>query len=612
MPKDGRAGRRTDGRFWRWSLAACVCLAPGSLSAQVDTARADTTRAPADTIDAYQMLVAGQEDAQTLARKFPRSGLERLLPPFGRIVLPRDSIDFINGETLGDVLATIPGIYLWRGGWIGSPEVPNYFGRGATSVEYIVDGIPWVAMGPDSLALDPSFLPIGLIDRIELEPLPGLLRVHLMLRNHDVLAPRTRLVVARGTQDQARYEGLIEKRFRSGFGFGLGAEYSVRDAPNQASGDFSNSIGWIQTDWVPSRNFGVQLRYLLHAPDRTRTLTRTEPADTLIRPVNGTRGDFTARVFLGGSNEGRLGPRADLSFTNTTWASDSLNQDRWQAGLVLSNRSRTTSLEASAFLGSRWTRMDTRVIAGWSPSGLVSTSVEGAYQRYQSERDGRWLAVRAGLALPLRFTVAGTWRLGDFVDHPSVLTDRDQRISDRQLSLTFEPFRAFSAHASYTRLAAFRPTGMWAFAQIDSIAPNEPTQWMVLGGRLSPRQWLTVSGWYHHPIDSLVEGTPPNHSLVELAIRSKFLRTFPSGIFDIKLAATVENWGTGVIGRDFEGNPVTLKGSTIFRALAQMQLAGVIVYFDRSNLLNTDLPFVPGLPIPSNVYSFGIRWGFLN
>jgi hypothetical protein len=134
----------------------------------------------------------------------------------------------------------------------------------------------------------------------------------------------------------------------------------------------------------------------------------------------------------------------------------------------------------------------------------------------------------------------------------------------------------------------------------------------MLGGRVAPRQWLTVSGWYHHPTQVMPEGVPPNHSLVELAIRSKFLRTFPSGIFDLKLAATMENWGTGVIGRDDEGNPVTLKGATFFRALAQLQLAGVIIYFDRSNLLNTNLPFVPGLPVPSNSYSFGVRWVFLN
>lgn len=614
MPNGGRAGGRPDRRAGGLCfpiLALLALLVPAELGAQVDTARADTLQAPEDTIDAYRLMMAGEEAAQTRVRTFPRIGQERLLPPFGRIILPRDSIDFINAETLGDVLATIPGVYLWRGGWIGRPEMPNYFGRGATSVEYVIDGVPFVPIGPDSLAHDPSFLPIGLIDRIEIEPVPGLLRVHLMLRNHEVLAPRTRVVVARGTQDQARYEGLIEKRFRSGLGFALGVEYAVRDAPNPAAGDFGNSLGWLQGDWVPTRGFGVQLRYLITAPDRSPTLHQ-ETSDTLVRPVVGTRGDFTARVFLGGGGEEGLGPRADLVFGNTTWSSDLFSQDRWQAGVMASHRARTFNLGGSAFLGSRWTTLDTRVNAGWSPVEPFSLAVEGAYQEYEEERDGRWLLGRAGLSLPLGLTLSGSWRIGDVVQQPSVLTDRDQKISDREVTVGFEPLRLIGARASLTRLAAFRPTGMWAFAHLDSIAPSEPTRWLTVGGRISPRQWLTVSGWYNHTLETLPEGTPPDHSLIELAIRSKFLRTFPSGIFDLKLAATMESWGTGVLGRNPLGEPVTLKGATFFRALAQLRLAGVIVYFDRSNLLNTTLPFVPDLRVPANVYSFGIRWAFLN
>jgi hypothetical protein len=99
---------------------------------------------------------------------------------------------------------------------------------------------------------------------------------------------------------------------------------------------------------------------------------------------------------------------------------------------------------------------------------------------------------------------------------------------------------------------------------------------------------------------------------VQAAVRSKFLRTFPSGIFDLKLAMTMESWGTGVLGRDTAGTAVRLKGATIFRGLIQMQLSGLILYWDRSNLLNSDLPYVPGLPMPRNVSVYGVRWVFLN
>ncbi len=599
---------------WKAGAALAAVMAAGPVQAQVDTARADTTRAPGDTVDAYTLLVRGQEDAQTYVRVFPRTGQQRLLPRLGRIVLPRDSIDVINAQTLGDVLATIPGVYLWRGGWIGRPELPNYFGRGATAVEYWIDGVPYIPIGPDSLATDPTFLPLGLLDRIEIEPSPGRLRVHLMLRNHEVLAPRTRVAVARGDFDQARYEGLIEKRFRSGLGFALGVEYLLADGPGgDASGEFSNSLAWLQSDWVPSNRFGVQLRYLRGGPDRTRTLTREEPIDTLIRPLNGTRTDFTARLFLKGRDSlPGLGSRADLIYSRTSWSGDGLEQDRWQVGLLLGTRGRVHSLESRTFYGSRWTRLDTRLNAGFAPTDFASAAVEGVYQTYDDSRSGKWITARAGLSLPLGLSLAGSWRLGSAVDQPSVTADSAQDLSDRDLAVAWTPITAATLRASYTRLAAFRPAGMWAYAQVDSIAPSAATEWVVVGGRLAPRQWFTVSGWYHHPLGGIAEGTPPNHSMVEAAIRSKFLRTFPSGIFDLKIAVTMESWGTGVLGRSSDGEPVTLKGSTFFRGLLQMQFGGFIIYYDRGNLANADLPFVPGLPIPRNVASYGIRWVFLN
>lgn len=593
-------------------------MAPSGATAQVDTARAraDSVRADslrADSTDAYTVIVRGREDAQTRVRTFPRTTESNtLLPPFARIVIPRDSIDYMNAATLGDVLGTVPGVYLWRGGWTGRPEVPNYSGRGATSVEYFVDGVPWTPMGPDSLAVDPSQLPIGLLDRIEIEQYPGLLRVHLFYHQHDVLAPRTRIAVSRGDFEQARYEGLIEKRWKSGFGFGLGIEYRLNDGPNDAYGDSQVSNAWIQGDWVPSDRYGVQLRWIRMGTDRSRALTREAPIDTLVRPIDGSRSDLSARVFLQSRSEKGLGRRLDAVFSRVAWTGSDVEQSRWQTGVILSSRQRTSNLGLTAMYGSRWTRLDTRAIAGWSPLAMVSGSLEGVYQTYDKDRSAKWLTARAGLSLPYGLRVSGSWREGEVVDQPAIPGDSAQDLSDREAIAEWNPLKAITARAGYMRLAAFRPTGYWYFAQLDSIAPSGPTEWVTLGGRIAPRQWFTVSGWYQYPLGPGPEGTPPGYSFVQAAIRSKFLRTFPSGIFDLKLAMSMESWGTGVIGRDPEGEPVTLKGSTIFRGLIQIQFSGLIIYWDRSNLLNSDLPYVPGMPMPRNVSVYGVRWVFLN
>ncbi len=67
----------------------------------------------------------------------------------------------------------MPGSYLWRTGWLGTASLPNYHGRGAASVEYFLDGLPYVAVGPDSVAVDPSIFALSLLERVEIEPWPG-------------------------------------------------------------------------------------------------------------------------------------------------------------------------------------------------------------------------------------------------------------------------------------------------------------------------------------------------------------------------------------------------------------------------------------------------------
>jgi hypothetical protein len=109
-----------------------------------------------------------------------------------------------------------------------------------------------------------------------------------------------------------------------------------------------------------------------------------------------------------------------------------------------------------------------------------------------------------------------------------------------------------------------------------------------------------------------VDGLPPTHSVTSGTIRSKFLRKFPSGIFDLKLRLSLETWGTGTIGRDLSGNPITLRGATFLRSLMQFRISGFSVYWDRVNLTDTPLGHVPGFEIPGLGSNFGVRWEFLN
>ncbi len=147
-------------------------------------------------------------------------GVEGPRPPLTRIVFTRDSIEWGHAATVSDLLTQVPGVYLWRGGYIGRPEPVSFQGRGGASAEYYLDGVPYVAAGVDSVVVDPALFSISLLERIEVERWPGQLRVHLFTKRHDRPAARSRIAIARGDDDLARYEASLERRYASGLGSG--------------------------------------------------------------------------------------------------------------------------------------------------------------------------------------------------------------------------------------------------------------------------------------------------------------------------------------------------------------------------------------------------------
>ena len=108
------------------------------------------------------------------------------------------------------------------------------------------------------------------------------------------------------------------------------------------------------------------------------------------------------------------------------------------------------------------------------------------------------------------------------------------------------------------------------------------------------------------------DGVPPTHSLTSATIRSKFWRTFPSGIFDFRATIGFESWGDGVIGRDGTGQPIPLDGASFLRTMIAIQLDHFQLYWDRYNLRATGKSYVPGFGILNFGSTFGVRWEFAN
>jgi hypothetical protein len=541
----------------------------------------------------------------------PLPGVEGPQPPLTRIVFTHDSIEWGNAATVGDLLAQVPGVFLWRGGYIGRPEPVSFQGRGATSAEYYLDGIPYVAAGVDSVAVDPALFSLSFIDRIEVERWPGQIRVYLFTRQHDLLAARSRIAIARGDNNYARYEAVLERRFLSGPGFDLGGDYLSSPTVSGQSSTYSNTQVWARGSYIRSPKFGVQYQLIRSAPNRRPyVISPGATGDTIGLGYKARRTEAQFRLSLRDREDG-LGPRIDLLYARSAWDGGGLDQQINQLGGYLTFRTPSYSIGGSAFHRTRWTPLDLRGTIGWNPIAPFTASAELVHMHHFGGRSSDYANVAAGLQLVRGLAITGTARVGKVVAAPAIVSDTAQEVRDLQGALGWNRAR-LGFEVSYSRTSAFAPFSYAEFPLIPRLAPAPETEWLTGAARLAPLQWLTMEGWYSNTRKVTPDGVPPRHTMGVATIRSKFLRQFPSGIFDVKLRLSMETWSAGTLGRDAVGNPIPLPAATYFRSLVQIQLDRFQIYWDRINLTNQKHAYVTGFGIPAYGSNFGVRWEFFN
>lgn len=572
---------------------------PGQTPAAVTPA---DTLAAADSAAAYLRLAARRNVKVPVLPWLAPSGPE---PAAERLVVERDSLDWSGAQTVGDLLARVGGMYLWRGGQLGRPEMADFRGRGAASVEYELDGLPWVALGPDSLTADAALLPLSLLQRVEIERWPGGLRVLLFTQRHDRLAARSRISLAAGPNGAARYQVQFEGRSLSGFGIGAGADYTKVPPPGGASGEFQTTQLLAQGSYVPSERFGLQFQALRLSPRRDGFSSGGPPGARL----QGDRTDLRARASVGGT--GPWSPRLDLVLARAGWDSMGVDQHVNVAGGAASIRGRTFSARAQGYYRSRWTYFDGRSSFGWSPVTALTVSGEGVFQRIYGGRRSYWAGGHAELALPGGFSLGASGRIGRLVATPAVLNDTAQRLHEAEGTVAFrQPWGEFEA--SYARTAAVAPVAYQEFPSLPTLAPLPEMDWITLSGRLRPVPWLTLNGWYSNPRRGAPEGVASQLFAATGAIRTRLLGLFPSGALEIKAELGLEGWKDGLLARDSSGTAVALPAAVFVRSYLQVNLESFSVFWDSRNLTGNTQAFVPGFPIPRYSGIFGIRWTFWN
>ncbi|MES2123186.1 MAG: TonB-dependent receptor plug domain-containing protein [Gemmatimonadota bacterium] len=607
----------------RWLLLPVALLMVASFAARAAAqdpvptpadSLADSLRARPDTIADSDRRMQEDLKQRVQLRPLPLSGTLDLLPDGARRVFTRDSIDWAPAQTLSDLLAQVAGVFVQRGGWLGRPELPNYQARGAAAIEYWLDGAPYIAIGPDSTAIDPSTFALSLLDRVEVERGPGLLRVFLFTRRHDRLAPRTRVGVAAGDRGITRYIGAFERRYPKGFGLSIGGDYFGVNAPAGGTGESNATNVWAQMGWVPTARFGVQAQLTAQIIDRSALLSGGPDGaqgDTISPVVKGTRTDLQLRGSWHKREDG-LGPRLDLFALRTRWTSDSIRQDVGVVGGTAVWRAPKWSAQLNAWHHTEWTPLDARLSLGWAPWSRVSASIAAIEQHHSGDRRSSWREARVGVRLPYGVSVSGVARDGRRVEGPASADAAEQRFTDLQGLAAIE-WRRIGLEAGYSRNDGWSPVAFRQFLLVPGLGSLPKTEWLTLRGRLSPLSWLTLESHLEHPLKgALPDGQPPKHAYTTATIQSRFLRNFPSGIFGMKVQAVVESWSPGVIGRDAGGEAIPLPGASFVRGLLEFKIGPFFAYYDRVNFRATKAGYVPGYPYLGLGSTFGVRWEFSN
>jgi hypothetical protein len=157
-------------------------------------------------------------------------------------VFEREDLLAMNGLSLADFLADVPGITRLRGGDYGAPETVTAFGLSGGQIRVFWDGFEHIPL--DGSVADLAHVGLGGVQRVRVERRPDELRIEIVsLRDTD---PRAFSLVEAGTGDLDTnfFRGTFVHPRAFGGSFGLALDRIDTDGPSRENG--SRTGGWLR------------------------------------------------------------------------------------------------------------------------------------------------------------------------------------------------------------------------------------------------------------------------------------------------------------------------------------------------------------------------------
>ena len=594
-------------------LAAVLGTAASGASAQVDSTRPPPPPpVPADTVSIADSTGRNATVRDTLpwfTALPPDPALPGPLPRGARFTFTADSFAFSDTKTVSDLLARIPGVYVTRGGAYGQAEMVLFGGRGPAALEVYWDGVPYLPLGRDSVYLDSGRIPLAPLERVDVVVLPATLRVYLITRRQSSTAPVTEVGIATGQRGTSGYRGVFLKRWRSGLGLSLVADWSDITAPaDSASTPFHDVDLWLKAEYVPSARVGISYQTL------RSDWNRTGRASPVVDTVHSKRVDQLLRFFLATRADG-FGPRLDLTLASASTSKDSAvaNRSFSQANLEVSTLWPRASAALSARIEDDRSPLVLEGRAAWIPLHPITLSADARHATYSLNRSGDRAHLAAGIALLFGFSVHGDIAWARDLQAPTLSDDSVQQTLDMSGGVRWE--RSWTTlEVGSARRDAFVPspefaTGLRTVTQLDA---TPPTNYLTVHGRIRLLPGLQIAGWYFDPVRGGGAYEPPRYARYALTFYSKFWRVYRSGIFALHAEAAVESWSGGAKAGLSGFTALSLAGATFINVNTQIRIAGVTIFWANRNSRAFKGSYVPGVGYPRNYQFYGVVWRFTN
>jgi len=565
-----------------------------------DTTKSDTAKTPRDTIKA----------------PLAHAPVPRLIGIGEQYHWDRDSMFATGAFNLIDLLDLVPGVTIFRSGWLSSPAQAAYLGD-PTHIRIFYDGVEVDALNPSTgRVLDLTTIQLWTLEDVTIERNAGELRVYLRSWRVDRTTPSSRVDIASGDENTNLYRAFYGKRFGRGEALQLGLEqYGTTGGQFAGGGDQLSllaRLGWAHGPW----SFDA----FANRTQRTRDEQQALLGSGVIPELKARRTDAYVRAGYGDPDHGPWVQlmAASQEFDNNT-AVDSLTS---ASGATDRTQSETQYVASAGIThGALRVGVDSRT-HDFEHSTLKTltehASIDLGPAAFSLSAEQRWPDTSSTESATLKLSPLSFLALTGAVTHRhgGEVAPGASNTIDARAELGVRVHRVWLSGGVLRRGGVVVP-GLSVYDTAFVATPSQPATGVFgtirgpiykdLGVDITGVRWSSP-GYYR----------PQYQSRAELYLRTNWLSRFPRNNFGVLGSLAYEYRSTtpfptpGSTETPVLGSVISGYSHTLTTRLEIRIIDATLFIQEFFTIYPPRIDYVPGFSVPRQQMIYGVRWHFWN